>query len=471
MSSPAVPVGGAPTTTADEAPWPAPALGWYAVGVLFVCAVFSFLDRQILSLMVEEIKRDLGLSEVQVGLLQGLPFAVFYAVMSLPIAVMADVMNRRGIIAVSVAFWSLATAACGLAGNFVQIFLARMAVGIGEAGLSPAAYSLISDYFPKERLGLAMGLYTMGNLAGVGLAIGIGGLVLELLTHNRLIDLPLVGTVFSWQVTFFVVGLPGLLLALVVMTIFEPARRGAKSATPATQALSFDRFFGNFGPFLVLVKQHRVAFATLFASFTVLVLMAYANFSWIPTFLRRTYGFDAGDIAWTYGTVVGVAGTAGAAFGGWLNGYLARKGYTDAPYRATLLCTLPMAPFALLTLLAAPNGYVAMLFFTPWQFFGAVPAGLAATAMMSITPNDMRAKISAIYLFISNILGITIGAWIVAVLTEHVFGFDGAVRYSLAIVNALGAPVAVMFIMLGMKPYRESLASIARADATAAAAA
>lgn len=445
-----------PQSLGQTPPWPSQRYAWYVVGVLFLASIFSFLDRQILSLVVIEIRRDLGLSEVQVGLLQGLPFAVFYAFMSIPIALAADALNRRNIIAVGITFWSLATAACGLGSNFWQLFAARVGVGVGEATLSPSAYSLISDYFKKDKLAIAMSILTMGNLTGVGCAMIFGGAVLSAVAGMPNITVPVLGELFPWQLSFFAVGLPGILLALVVLTIREPYRRGRTSdGNPYA-----DGIFKALGDFFRFAGKHRVTFSTLFASFTLLVLQAYANFNWLPTFFRRSFGLSAAEVSWIYGVLVAVFGTAGALFGGWMSSWLARKGYRDAPYRTTLLCTIPLAPFAFLTFVVADSWQTAALFFIPWQFFGAVPAGLSATAMMMITPNEMRAKIGSVYLFFSNFFGITLGAASVAFITERIFQDDMMINYSLAIVNCVAAPLAVLVIWPGMRYFRASLDAV-----------
>lgn len=438
----------------NEAPWPDPKYAWYVVVVLFLAAIVSFVDRQIIALVVDDIKADLGLTDLQIGLLQGPPFGIFYAVMSIPIALAADQYSRRNIIVAGITFWSLATAACGMAGHFWHLFLARVGVGVGEATLSPSAYSMISDYFPKHRLSLAMAVFTMGNLTGVGLAMVLGGALIVWLKTIGPVDLWMLGTLQPWQLTFVIVAIPGLLLALLMYTIREPLRRGQSGAPQATGGKA------QLAEFRAFLRAHRATFATLFASFTVLVLIAYGNFAWMIVFLIRTFGWTAGEAGLAYGLVVLTFGTSGAFFGGWLANMLARRSYTDAPYRATLLCTLPLAPFAALTFLVAPDGWWALAFYAPWQFFGAVPAGLAGAAMMTITPNRMRAKISAVYLFFSNIIGLSLGPTTIGFLTTYVFRDDFLVRYSLNAVNCIGPPIAALLIWLGMRSFRDSVARV-----------
>ncbi|MGA1675507.1 MAG: MFS transporter [Pseudomonadales bacterium] len=433
----------------DEASWPDQRYAWFVVTVLYLGAVLSLMDRQIISLLVGDIKMDLGLTDFEIGLLQGPPFGIFYALMSIPIALLADRGNRRNIIVVGMSFWSLATAACGLASNFWHLFIARIAVGAGEATLSPCAYSMITDYFRRRLLPMAMSVFTMGNLSGVGLAMIIGGGVIAWARELGSVTLPLIGTLAPWQLAFVIIGLPGLLLALVVRALREPVRRGVIRAEDAT----LSAFFG-------FLHTHRATFATLFASFTLLVLVAYGNFAWMPTYFMRTWGWSTAEAGSIYGIVVAIFGTAGALIGGWLASRLASRGYTDAPYRATLYLSLPLAPLALLIFGWSPDGWWAAFWYAPYQICSAAPAGLAAAAMMTITPNAMRAKIGSTYLFFSNFVGLSLGAASVGYLTTHVFADDAAIGRSLLLVNVIGAPLACLAILLGMKRFRASVVTV-----------
>src|SRR5262249_34009122 len=198
---------------------------WYVVIVLMVCYTLSFIDRQILSLMVEPIKHDLGISDTRIGALQGPAFAVFYTLMGLPMGRIADRYSRRNLIAVGVFFWSLMTALCAIARSFWSLFFARMGVGVGEATLGPSAFSLITDYFRKDRLGTAMSIYSMGIFFGAGLGVIVVGTVVSAVTTQPEVSLPLFGTIASWRLTFLIVGLPGILIGLLVYTVHEPLRR------------------------------------------------------------------------------------------------------------------------------------------------------------------------------------------------------------------------------------------------------
>ena len=200
---------------------------WYIVGVLTFVYVFSFVDRQIFSLLVRPLRHDLHISDTQVSYLIGLGFVVFFALFGIPIGRLADIYSRRLIIALGLVTWSLFTAACGLAHTFPQMLLLRMGVGAGEAALSPAAYSLITDYFPRNRLATAISVYSMGIYIGSGLALIVGGMVVEETSRMPAVQVPVLGLMASWRLTFLIVGGPGALVSLLVLTVREPLRRAA----------------------------------------------------------------------------------------------------------------------------------------------------------------------------------------------------------------------------------------------------
>lgn len=252
---------------------------WYVVLICMLAYIFSFVDRQILALMIEPIKRDLQLSDTQFSLLHGLAFSLFYAFMGIPIALLADRYSRPRIIAIGVAFWSLATAACGLSKNFGQMFLARIGVGVGEAALSPATYSMLSDMFPRHKLGRAVGIYSIGSFIGGGLAFLIGGYVIDLLKSVDSVRLPGVGELRPWQVTFFIVGLPGVLVALLILlTVRDPQRKGlrhdADGRVQKPTAGALFRFLG----------RHRGTFCCHYLGFSFYAMILFCLLGWTPAF-------------------------------------------------------------------------------------------------------------------------------------------------------------------------------------------
>ncbi len=442
------------TARPAEPSWPNPAYAWYVVIILFIASIVSFLDRQIIAIMVSDIKADLGLNDFEIGLLQGPPFGIFYALMSVPIALAADQLNRRNIIALGVTFWSVATAACGLAGSFFHLFLARITVGVGEATLGPSAYSIISDYFPKTKLAMAMSVFTMGNLTGVGLALMLGAALLSAINAVGSVEVWLLGEVRPWQLAFICVGLPGLLLSLLVLTIREPYRRGRVRNQEAVGGVA------QMAEFFRHLHAHGRTFTHVLVAFTTMVLVAYANFGWVVQHLVRHFGATQIHAGYWYGVVLMIFGTSGTFFGGWFAGYLARRGHPDAMLRASLICTAPLGPVAIVTFLWAPSLEWALVLLGPCQFMGAVPAGLAGASMQAITPNQMRAKIASLYVFLSSVVGISLGSTLVGVLTTYVFRDERMLGQALAVINGIGIPLGVLLLITGLKHYRASLARI-----------
>jgi MFS family permease len=440
--------------TPPEDLYPSPSYAWYVVGVLTLVYVFSFIDRQILNLLVRPIRRDLGISDTQMSLLMGFSFAVFYTFFGIPLGRLADSRSRRTIIAIGFAAWSLFTAGCGLARNFVQMLLMRVGVGVGEAALSPAAYSLITDYFPKQRLATAISVYSMGIYIGSGLALILGAVVADLASSQEHWNLPVVGQTRPWQVIFFVVGLPGVLLAFLMYTVREPQRRGVRKA--GAQQIPLNEVFSYLWANKTTFICHNVGFALI--SFS-----NYGSSSWVPTFFIRNHGWSAANAGYVYGGIIAVFGTLGIVVGGRLADWMTQRGYRDSSMRIGLYVTLAWLPTCVYTLV--PSATVATALLIPAVFLTSAPFGVSAAAIQQMMPNPMRGQASAIYLFIVNLIGLGLGPTAVAMTTDYVFGDDNAVRYSLFIVSLLAHIVAAILLWAGLKPYRTSIDRLQEWDA------
>jgi MFS family permease len=328
--------------------------------------------------------------------------------------------------------------------------VARIGVGVGEAALSPAAYSMIADYFPPHKLGRALGTYSMGVYLGAGLAYVIGGLVIELVAAVPDVSLPVIGSMRSWQLTFFVVGLPGLLVALLVLTIREPVRRGLmlREGAPAPHVSVAEMF-------RFLWQQRRI-FVAHFLGFSLIALLFNALTAWTPAFFIRKFGYTAPEIGISLGLIVFVFGSAGIVCGGWFSDYLSERGYRDAPLRAAAIGAVLLAPFAA-TATLMPDPVWSLVLLCPLLFFSSFPFGPAAAAMQLVTPNQMRGQVSALYLFAVNLFGIAWGPTIAALFTDYVFKDDRAVGYSIAIVSGLAAPLAAVILFSALRPFREAM--------------
>ncbi|MDW3096870.1 MAG: MFS transporter [Alphaproteobacteria bacterium] len=427
---------------------------WYVVGVLVLAYTFSFIDRQILSLLVVPIRRDLEISDTEMSLLIGFAFALFYTICGLPIGRAVDVQHRVRIIAIGIAFWSVMTALCGVAKTYWQLFLFRMGVGVGEAALSPAAYSILADYFPPDKRGAALGVYGMGVYIGAGLALVIGGIVVSAVSGVEHTILPIVGEVYAWQVVFFVVGLPGLIVALWAMTLKEPVRRGH-----VRRSVDAD---GNEKVESVPVKD-VVAYMsdnarTLFShhvGYALCAMMAYGVSAWIPTFFIRTHGWTAGEAGIYYGLVVVIFGTAGVVTGGWMADKLTSIGYKDGKLRVLLYGAAAAIPFTVLYPFVE-SATLAMVLIAPSTFFATFCTGAGPSGVQEIMPNQMRGQASAFMIFVVTIIGLGLGPTAIALVTDFWFADDTMLNVSLAIVATTILVIAVAVIWWGLDSYKAS---------------
>ncbi|MFN3231330.1 MAG: spinster family MFS transporter [Alphaproteobacteria bacterium] len=423
--------------------WPSARLGWFAVSILSLAYILSYVDRIIINLLVGPIKETFAISDTQFGMLQGLAFGLFYTLAALPLGRLVDSRSRRAIAAGGIVVFSLFSILSGLAKSYWQLFAARVGVGAGEASLTPAAYSIISDYFPPEKLGRAISVFTMSAFVGIGVAYIAGGTVVAWLSSLDNLALPLIGEIQPWQMAFIVVGLPGFLVAALLFAIREPVRRGLRGGESA--AVPVRVVAGE-------IMQRRKALLPLFAGFSMITLSGYASAVWTPAFLIRTYEWTPLDVGLWYGLTYLAVGPAGAIFGGWWCDRLTKQGHLDAPLRVAAFGYVGSGLFGGLAPLM-PSAELALLVFAPAIFMSTIPYPMAGTALQLIAPNQIRGQLSALYMTVINVVGLGLGPMIVGLFTDFVFMDEGDVRYSLAIVNAFCAPAACLFLVLGFKHY------------------
>lgn len=433
--------------TANEISYPNRKYAWYVVAVLFLAYTSSFIDRQIMSLLVEPIKRDLDLNDTQFSLLHGFAFAIFYTFMGLPLGRLADRKNRKVIITIGILIWSFLTAACGLAKTFFSLFLARIGVGVGEAALSPSAYSIIADLFPKEKRSLPTGMYSMGVFFGAGLAFILGGYVVQLASGAADIVLPHLGTIRPWQLTFFIVASPGLLVVLLMLTVTEPARH------EVVRLSGEDDDSHSIRATLRYVSQHKRLYFSVVVGFALLATCSYGFFTWAPSFLIRTYGWEASNAGYAFGLLVLTFGTGGTLLGGVWADYLFVRGRQDANMRVALYAGVGILVFGCASPLM-PTAAFALVCLAPTVFFLAFSVGLAPAAASFISPNQFRGQAIALYLFATNLIGLGVGPTIVAVITVYGFGDPGALRYSLAVFCVAISSLAILTLLWGIAAYR-----------------
>ncbi|MDD3798225.1 MAG: MFS transporter [Novosphingobium sp.] len=414
----------------------------YALGIFLLAYVLSFVDRQILALMVDPIREDLGLSDIQIGLLQGFAFAILYAVMGVPFGMLADRISRKKVIAAGVVFWSFATAMCGVARSFAMLFVARIGVGVGEAALSPAAHSFLSSAFPREKLGRTMAIYNLGVTGGTGMALIIGGAVVQLIASSGNVHLPVLGELRSWQTAFLAVAAPGALVALLVAATREPPRHvnaeTGKHAAPLAEVFRF-------------LWTNRRTFLSIYLSAGMFGIYGYSLAGWYPALMQRSFGLTAGEAGTALGVCYAVLGSLGMIAGGVLADRLAKKGYFDSNLRVIAWAGAAVAlPATLTPLMPDPALLLALLapsLFLFYMFFG---CSIAAVQLAS--PPSMRGTNSAIYLMINSFIGLSIGS-VAAPLTNE-WLFDGKqLGPALAVVAAVGCVSAALLAFWGLKPF------------------
>jgi len=422
---------------------------WYVASILSLAYCFSFIDRQILNLLVVPIQADIGISDTQMSLLQGFAFALFYTLMGIPLGRIADRFSRRGLITAGVTVWSAATVACGFSTSFTELFIARICVGIGEAVLTPAALSLLSDYFPKDRLARSISLYSAGSSMGAVLAYMVGGSVLDLVTSAGSLELPFVGAVAPWHATFIIVGVPGFLLVLLLATIREPPRRGSLRVAGQIAHVPFPdviRF---------IVKDRR-SFFPIYLGLAMQILLTYAIHSWMPAFLMRVHLWTPTQLGLMYGLVILLGSIPGLLVGGWWGDRLVRRGRADGHIIvAAWGCGLSIVPAVAAPLLPSP--YWAMALMLLANFFFSFPFGVGPAALQLITPNQMRGQIAAIYVLVVGLIGLLLGPTSVAVLTDYVFRDPLKVGWSISVVAAVVSPLSVGLFIAAMSSYRKSI--------------
>ena len=427
---------------------PGLAYAWYVVIVLLIAQMFSFLDRMIMGLLVGPIRQSFEISDTQYSLLAGLAFSLFYAAMGLPLARIADLGNRRNLIAIGIAVWSFMTALCGLAKGYWTLFAARVGVGVGEATLGPAAYSMITDYFPKTVLARALSVYMVGVTLGSGFAYMVGGAVVGYVENMDQIILPVWGEVEGWQLTFFIVGVPGLLVSLlVVMTVKEPQRRGVSASQtdiPLREVVSY-------------VLERKRAYGGHIFGVSIFIMVVYALNLWGPTYFIRLFDYSLPEAGWVFGLIMIGAGSAGLLLAGTVADRLVGAGIQDGYIKVIMFSMLGMVPCAI-ALGFIDNNVIAMVVMSLAIFFSAFQGGISGGALQLMTPNRMRGQVMALYLLVANLIGLGLGPTIIALVTDYVFGYDAAIGKSIALCAAVLCPIAAAILWRSLGSINHLLA-------------
>jgi MFS family permease len=370
--------------------------------------------------MVDPIKADLNISDSQFSLLHGLSFALLYCVLGFPVGDLVDRVKRGRLIAGGIIVWSVMTALCGTANSFGRLFLTRIGVGVGEATLNPAAYSLLADCFPPHRLGRALSIYIAGAGIGAGIAFMLGGAVIGAVEHLGAI--PLIGEMRPWQKAFLLVSLPGLPIAVALLLMREPARQG-KVDKVAVPWRVFFRF----------VADRRVFMVRFMSGIACSAAISLATLNWAPAFLMRNFKLDATEVGLMLGVITMVGIVVGLLLGAYLAEWAGRRGIVQPQIRVGAVATLLAVPPAI-TMAFAANLSAALACLLILLIFTNMPFGIASATLQSLTPNQLRGRMSAFLLFCQNGFGMVCGPLIPAMLTDILFNGEGtSLGYSLAI--------------------------------------
>ena len=400
------------TSKTDTTPKPA---SWYVLFILIVVYTFNFIDRQIIGILAVPIKEDLGLSDSDLGLMGGLAFALFYTLLGIPVAMLADRKSRTWIMTIALGLWSIMTAVCGFAQNFWQLFLARLGVGVGEAGGVAPAYSLIADFFPPEKRARALAAYSFGIPIGSALGIIFGGII---------------ASKIDWRAAFFIVGVAGVLLTPIFrLTVKEPLRGQFDQQSDGLVKSGQDPAPTLYDVFATLKRKPSFWVMSVGASFS--SMMGYGVFFWIPSFFVRSFELSLLDASLVFGGILFIGGMVGIWFGGVLGDKLgaSRK---SAYARVPAVAFLVTIPFYALGILLPTLEIAAVLLLIPTAL-GLVWLGPVLSAMQHLVPSNMRATTSAIFLFINNLIGIGLGTYLIGAMSDglnSIFGAD-ALRYAI----------------------------------------
>jgi len=437
----------APEATGGQ-PWPKRNTAWYALFLFVLATMMNFLDRGVFNLMIESIKRDFQLSDIQLGLLLGPAGILFYVVVGIPLARLVDIYPRNIILSIGLTLTSGITALGGLVQNYGQLFASRMFVGVGGSAHAPGVYSMLADYFPPKRLPRAFAGLQFGFILGTGLASIVGGALLGMVAHWEPTQLgPL--TIRNWQWVLIMVGAPGLIIAIFLWLLPEPPRRGKITKGKALPVKDVMRE----------IWRRREVYGPLMIGLAASSLETGGLADWRTPFMIRSYGWTPERIGYWSGMTVFIAMPMGLLLGTWLTERWGKK-HKDAPVRVTAFVFALAIPFAVASPLM-PTGELAILMGALSGVFGFAAAAPQNTAIQTITPNEMRGQVTAVYLFMFTVFG-ALGGFVVPLFNHYVIGNEQELWKSLALTAVILMPLAALCISRGIKPYGREIERMER---------
>lgn len=443
-------------TSSNDVTYPKPAYAWYVVVLMMFFYVLSFMDRQIIAVLLDPIKADLNLTDVQLSLIGGVSFGLFYSIVGIFIGRLADSLNRPWLIAMGVFVWSLTTALCGLASKFWHLLFLRMGVGLGEAALLPSTLSLLTDYFPPKRLATPTSVFLFGAPIGIGLSFAAGGFLFsvaqDITAADGWNDVIFIGGSAAWKLVLMFLGVLGMVMTLGLLTVREPrtSRAAAAKQRPETSLKAAEA--APLPEVKAYAKKNWLPIMSLYVGMALISLAAYAQGFWDLTYLSRTFGLDTKTAGFSYGMVQMFGGMAGMLLGGMTADRLSKKGVQGASFKLVIVGSAFAVPFAYMYPLMGSSS--ASLWLMILAIFGTnICFACAASAMQRMYPAAMLGFAAGIYFFMSNAVGLLVGPFAIAATTDYIFADPLKVGSSLSIVGGTARLLALVVFALGLKAY------------------
>jgi len=442
--------------TGAAQPWPRTSTAYFAAWVFAIALCFAQLEGSIIQLLVVPIEQDFHINDSMVSLLQGLAPTLVYALIAVPASRYVDIWQRNILMTCGIAIATVMTALCGLAQNFWQLFSCRVAQGLGGVVNGPATYSMMADYFPREKLPRAIAILQIGFIGGGGIALLAGGAVIQMVMKLPNYTISGIGVIHHWQLVYLAVAIPGLLIAALMRSVPEPARRGRMTRN-LTKAVPLKTV-------IAYLWQHRAIYGPQFLALAFSVIEFGGTNAWRATFFIRTYHWTAAETGSFLGLASLIGGPIGLLFGTWLTEHFVSRGDNAANLRVVSI-TYSLAPIFTIATPLMPSPWLAVIttaIGTALAIGGAVPQN---AAMQSVTPNEMRGQVTALYLFVFAVLGTGFGPTFIALITNYVIGNQDLIRYALAGSAAVVTPIAGWIMWQGVKPYGAAIAEIKAREA------
>jgi len=431
----------------DQTIWPSKKYAWFFTSILLISYTVSFIDRAMINLLIDPIRSDLNLSDIQMGQILGPGFMISYILFSLPIGRMVDKFNRIAVLIGGILLWSIATAAHGFSSDYYSLFVSRAGVGAGEAAVTPASWSLIADLFRPEDRAFPMSFYLMGPYIGQGLALLFGGFIIQLYTSPIVI----LGFTFQpWQMIFILIAIPGFVLSFGLAFLTEPKRKGLINKEKQKDE--------SFSDVVSYIKSKSSAYFTLMIAASFIVVLLYTFQAWVPTYISRVHGWDLSRVGYLFGIVTLISGSLGVLSGPVLERFLNKRGIKNSTHAVFLISASTLAIIPPLTFLFVTENFILPGMFII-SFFITLPMACFASGLQKMTPQNYRGSISGLYVFIMNIVGLSLGPTVVPFFTSVIFQNDMSINLALSYTFLIFGPLSFAIFFLGRKSLNKALLS------------